>query len=76
MTKMKIAIGNDHAGTALKNKVMQVLGEKYTFTNHGTDAEESVDYPDYVHPVASDVEEGRDAAKIIVLNGFVQTHID
>jgi ribose 5-phosphate isomerase B len=31
----------------------------YEVTNYGTDTEESVDYPDFAHPVASDVAEGK-----------------
>jgi ribose 5-phosphate isomerase B len=53
---MKIAIGNDHAGTTYKEKVVQYLeGKGIEVINYGTDSEESVDYPDFVHPVAKDV---------------------
>lgn len=53
---MKISIGNDHAGTAYKVAIVQLLQEKgHTVTNYGTDSESSVDYPDFVHPVAQDV---------------------
>lgn len=53
---MKIAIGNDHAGTTYKEKVVQYLEDKgIEVINYGTDSEESVDYPDFVHPVAKDV---------------------
>lgn len=53
---MKIAIGNDHAGTAYKFEVLAYLEEKgMIVTNYGTDEENSVDYPDFVHPVAKDV---------------------
>jgi ribose 5-phosphate isomerase B len=31
----------------------------YEVTNYGTDTEESVDYPDFAHPVATDVAEKR-----------------
>lgn len=55
---IKVSIGNDHAGTDLKNKIMNVYADRYEFVNHGTDGSESVDYPDFVHPVAKDVEEG------------------
>ncbi len=58
MSKPMVAIGNDHAGTALKFKVMERLSEQFDFINHGTDTEESVDYPDFVHPVAKDLESG------------------
>jgi ribose 5-phosphate isomerase B len=54
---MKIAIGNDHAGTDYKFKIVSHLKSKnIEVINHGTDANESVDYPDFVHPVAKDVE--------------------
>lgn len=53
---MKISIGNDHAGTDYKFAIVKHLEAKgITVINHGTDANESVDYPDFVHPVALDV---------------------
>lgn len=54
---MKIAIGNDHAGTGYKNAVVNYLESKgIEVINHGTNSGDSVDYPDFVHPVATDVE--------------------
>jgi len=54
---MKISIGNDHAGTDYKFAIIKHLEAKgYTINNYGTDANDSVDYPDFVHPVATDVE--------------------
>lgn len=54
---MKIAIGNDHAGTEYKFSILKFLKEKgIEVINHGTDDESSVDYPDFVHPVAKAVE--------------------
>ena len=53
---MKIAIGNDHAGPAYKEAIINLLKSKgITVTNYGTDTEDSVDYPDFIHPVAKDV---------------------
>ncbi len=53
---MTIAIGNDHAGTDYKNAVIAHLESKgIKVTNYGTNTNNSVDYPDFVHPVASDV---------------------
>lgn len=53
---MTIAIGNDHAGTEYKNAIVNHLKTKgITFINHGTDTNDSVDYPDFIHPVAEDV---------------------
>lgn len=53
---MKIAIGNDHAGTDYKNAIVKLLEDKgIEVINHGTNTNDSVDYPDFVHPVAKDV---------------------
>src|SRR5690606_18304614 len=53
---MKIAIGNDHAGTDYKIAIVKHLEAKgYAIHNYGTDSSDSVDYPDFVHPVAEDV---------------------
>jgi len=56
MSKPVIAIGNDHAGTELKFAIINAHQKDYTFINYGTDSNDSVDYPDFVHPVAKDVE--------------------
>ena len=54
---MTIAIGNDHAGTAYKNAIIDHLSSKdIEVINHGTDDTSSVDYPDFIHPVADSVE--------------------
>ncbi|MDC6350655.1 ribose 5-phosphate isomerase B [Zeaxanthinibacter sp. PT1] len=56
---MKIAIGNDHAGTEYKLAVVGLLKSMdIEIVNHGTDSTDSVDYPDFVHPVAEEVEKG------------------
>lgn len=56
---MKIAIGNDHAGTSYKFKIVEYLKDKGIDTlNFGTDDEKSMDYPDAIHPVADAVESG------------------
>lgn len=53
---MKIAIGNDHAGTAYKFAIIQFLESKgYEIINLGTNGESSVDYPDFAHTVAKKV---------------------
>ncbi len=55
---MKISIGNDHAGTSYKNEIVNALHKAgHEVTNHGTDSDASVDYPDFIHPVANDVEQ-------------------
>lgn len=56
---MKIAIGNDHAGTEYKLAIIGLLKSmQVEVINYGTDGTDSVDYPDFAHPVAKDVEEG------------------
>lgn len=54
---MKIATGSDHAGFKLKEKVKKHLQEKgIEVKDYGTNSEDSVDYPDFAHPVANAVE--------------------
>lgn len=76
MSKIKVSIGNDHAGTDLKFRIMKEYADQFEFVNHGTDAADSVDYPDFVHPVANDVEFGDAAFGIIICgsaNGVCMT---
>lgn len=55
---MKISIGNDHAGPDYKKAIVDFLKLKgHEVINHGTDTPDSVDYPDFAHPVALDVTE-------------------
>lgn len=54
---MKIAIGCDHAGFELKGIIIQYLKEKgHEVKDFGPFSGDSVDYPDFGHPVASGVE--------------------
>lgn len=53
----KIAIGADHAGFELKEKVREWLTRSgFEYKDFGTYTAESADYPDFAHPVASAVE--------------------
>lgn len=53
---MKIAIGNDHAGTDYKNAITKHLeSQGIEVINVGTNTGDSVDYPDFIHPVANHV---------------------
>ncbi len=57
--KKIIATGCDHAGFPYKNDVLKHLeSEGYTVKDFGTFSEASVDYPDFVHPVANSIEKG------------------
>ena len=64
---MKISIGNDHAGTQYKQAIVAYLESKgIEVINYGTNSEESVDYPDFVHPVATDVQNEKVDMGIII----------
>jgi ribose 5-phosphate isomerase B len=64
---MKIAIGNDHAGTELKKEIKIFLEDiGYEIINFGTDSNDSVDYPDYVHPVANCVQNNEVKSAILI----------
>lgn len=74
---MNISIGNDHAGTDYKFRIIEFLKSKnIEVTNYGTDAVSSVDYPDFVHPVAKDVESKKSTYGILICgsaNGVAMT---
>lgn len=54
-----IGIANDHAGYELKLKMIDYLQKKgYSVKDFGSDSPQSVDYPDYAHPLADAVEQG------------------
>jgi ribose 5-phosphate isomerase B len=64
---MKIAIGNDHAGPDYKKAIVAFLESKgHKITNYGTDTFESVDYPDFGHKVAKDVNDKKVDFGIII----------
>ena len=55
--KMRVSIGGDHAGPALKKVLTAHLeSQGVEVINRGTDSLDSVDYPDYAHLVSTDVE--------------------
>jgi ribose 5-phosphate isomerase B len=69
---MRIAIGADHAGFALKQHLIETLRRLgHEIDDHGTDSEEPVDYPDICASVGRAVVEGR-ADRGIVLGGSGQ----
>ncbi|QZK89032.1 ribose 5-phosphate isomerase B [Flavobacterium sp. CHNK8] len=74
---MKISIGNDHAGPDYKKAIVEMLIAKgHQITNYGTDSVDSVDYPDFGHPVANDVTEGKADLGIVICgsgNGIAMT---
>ncbi|RFC55876.1 ribose 5-phosphate isomerase B [Brumimicrobium aurantiacum] len=68
MAKNKIIpIGADHAGYQLKEAVIKHFKELgYEFKDYGTHSEESIDYPDYGHPVANHVQENDGTLGIVI----------
>ena len=64
---MKIAIGADHAGYLLKDHIRQyVLALGHQVIDEGTNASDSVDYPDFAVKVAENVAAGRAERGILV----------
>lgn len=64
---MKIALGCDHGGYTLKEKIKAYLQESgLEFTDFGTMSTDSVDYPDYALAVAEAVAEGKYDRGILV----------
>lgn len=62
-----IAVGADHAGFEYKQVIVDLLkGKGYQVKDFGTHSPDSVDYPDFAHPVASSVESGDMACGILV----------
>ena len=56
---LTIGIANDHTGVALKNFLIEQLqNEVKSIVNMGSDVVESVDYPDFAHPLSLSVESG------------------
>jgi ribose 5-phosphate isomerase B len=62
-----IYIANDHAGVELKDAVVKHLEtNNFTVVNLGTDTLGSVDYPDFAHPLAKAIEEGKAEFGILI----------
>lgn len=77
LNTMKISIGNDHAAPDYKDAIVAILqAAGYEIKNHGTNTTDSVDYPDFIHPVAKEVSTGEAALGIIICgsgNGAAMT---
>lgn len=74
---LPLAIGADHAGVVYKDNLKKVLTDLgWMVIDKGTYSADSVDYPDFAHPVADMVERGEAAAGILVCgsgNGVCMT---
>ncbi len=57
---MKISIGFDHGALSLRAALIQHLESKgHSLTDHGTDSDKSVDYPDFAKAVTEDIVSGK-----------------
>ncbi len=64
---LPIAIGSDHAGFEYKTALLKWLsGKGYQVKDFGSFSADSVDYPDFAHPVAFSVEKGEAAFGILL----------
>jgi ribose 5-phosphate isomerase B len=74
---MKISIGNDHAGYDYKEAIKaNLIAAGHEVTDHGTHGLDSVDYPDFAHPLATSVESGNTDLGILICgsgNGVCMT---
>ena len=67
MQQIIIPIGADHAGFQLKEAVKKHLESKgYTVKDFGCHSEDSIDYPDFGHPVAKMVEENTGMIGVLI----------
>jgi ribose 5-phosphate isomerase B len=74
---LPLAIGSDHAGFHYKEQLKTWLTQHgWQVDDKGTHSTDSTDYPDYAHPVAQMVEDGKAAAGILICgsgNGVCMT---
>ncbi len=62
-----VAIGCDHAGFEYKEDIISFLdGKSVTWKDYGTFSTNSVDYPDFAHPVANAVENDEASFGILI----------
>lgn len=57
----------DHGGFEMKEHIIKELSkEGYQVLDYGVSSSESVDYPDVIHPLAQDINEGKFPLGIII----------
>ena len=65
--KKKVVIGGDHAGFELKGSVINHLNNKgFEVKDKGCFSKDNIDYPDFGHPVAVEVENNQNTLGIII----------
>src|SRR6185295_3096007 len=73
---MRVAIGSDHAGFALKGELCSLLDElRIEYRDFGTFSTDAVDYPDFVAPVARAVSRGEYELGIVTGEAIVANKV-
>jgi ribose 5-phosphate isomerase B len=73
---LKIAIGSDHRGYSLKERIKTLLvGDGHEIVDVGTDSEDSADYPDYAIPVAEKTAGGEADRGILICGSGIGVSI-
>lgn len=73
---MKVYIASDHAGFETKEAIKRHFSDKFEWVDLGTHFSESVDYPDYAHPLAEAVAKSPEARAVLLCgtgNGVAMT---
>lgn len=73
----RIALGGDHAGFELKEKIKKLLDDRgHLIEDYGPYNDKAVDYPDFVHPIATAIEKNEFDFGILICgsgNGVAMT---
>lgn len=78
MSEQKTAsVGCDHAGYVYKDRIVELLKQEgFEVVDHGTGSADSTDYPDHIHPVGQDLDNGKADLGVILCgsgNGAAMT---
>ena len=73
---MKVYIASDHAGYEMKEAIKRHFSTEFEWEDLGTNSSESVDYPDYAHPLAEAVAQSPENRAVLLCgtgNGVAMT---
>lgn len=73
---MKVYIASDHAGYEMKEAIKKHFSADFEWEDLGTNSPESVDYPDYAHPLAEAAAHSQEACAVLLCgtgNGVAMT---
>ncbi|MBO7629093.1 MAG: ribose 5-phosphate isomerase B [Bacteroidales bacterium] len=73
---MKVYIASDHAGYEMKEAIKKHFSTEFEWEDFGTDSPESVDYPDFAHPLAEAAANSQEACAVLLCgtgNGVAMT---